>query len=283
MQASQIAVLDAAVGPVTYIDVANGRLAVMGQNAVALERGDLLGMKAGDWVRVSGQRLTNGEIRASRVQAIETDRVGVAVVTGPVTQVSAGAISIGATSVRLTNNIERFQLGQEVSVRGSWTGQALQSSQVTVQPTRAAMGAVSGVLLQGYVHAVRAGELQLGYQTLQLGEHVQVRGGQFDQLKTDQPIQVRAHFDAQRRLTVDRIDFRSEGRRGRSSDDNKARSDDSKDGTEGRKHGDDGSESSGKDGSSGSDSSGSSGSGKSSSSGGSSGSGGEGGGGRGRK
>jgi Domain of unknown function (DUF5666) len=213
LRARRIAVIDAAVGPLTAIDAASARFQVMGQPAQALEAADLQGLAVGDWVRVSGQRLSSGEIRASRVQRAVP---GTALVSGPYAASGASGLRIGATPLTASSLPDGLVEGQEATVRGAWTDGRLQVREWTVRPTRAAMGGSREVLLQGYVHAVRGRELQLGYESLTLGERLRGDGRDLQYLRVDQPVQVRGWVDDQRRVTVERIELRSEGRRGSS-------------------------------------------------------------------
>ncbi|MCB2018191.1 MAG: hypothetical protein KDF54_11900, partial [Hydrogenophaga sp.] len=211
LQAQRIVVLDAAVGPLTAMEASTARFSVMGQEAIALERSDLEGLSVGDWVRVSGLRLADGQIRASRVQATEK---GTAQVTGPLIATAAGGLRIGMTPVNASVRIEGVPDGTEVGASGQWLDGRLEVRAWHVQPTREAVGASGAVLLQGYVHAVQGNQLRLGYESLTLGEHLKVSGGDLRSLKVDQPVQVKGRMDENKRVIVEQIQIRSEGRRG---------------------------------------------------------------------
>lgn len=211
LRATRIAVIDAAVGPLTALDAAAGRFEVMGQVATALERSDLQGLVVGDWVRVSGQRISSGEIRATRVQRAVA---GQAVVTGPYASSGAGGARVGDTPLTLSSPPDGVVPGQEVGVRGQWVDGRLQVQALQVQPTRAAVAGSREVLLQGYVHGLSGRELQLGYESLVLDERSRIEGGDLAALRVDQPVQVRGRVDERQRLLVERLEFRSEGRRG---------------------------------------------------------------------
>jgi hypothetical protein len=230
LRAGRIAVLDAAVGPLGAVDAASGHFTVMGEGATALVRTDLAGLKPGQWVRVSGQRLASGEIRATRVQATPPAS---AWVSGTLSRTETGAWQVGRTPLvpGSANLPAHTAIGQEVGVYGVWTGDRLQASAITLRPTRAALGPVSDVVLQGYVHGVSGRELTLGFETLTLSNVLKVLGGQLEALRTGQPVLVRGQWDAQQRLVVDRLEFRNEGGRGgsrssRSGSDDSGDSDD---------------------------------------------------------
>ena len=211
LRASHIAVIDAAVGPITALEAPAGRFEVMGQPAVALEREDLQGLRVGDWVRVSGQRVSSGEIRATRVQRAAP---GAAFATGPYGVSGTVGLRVGATPMVVSTLPADLTEGQEIGVRGEWVDGRLRARELLVQPTRVAVGSAREVLLQGYVHALQGRELRLGYQSLTLGEQLRVDGGDLRSLRVDQPVQVRGRVDAGNRVTVDRIELRTEGRRG---------------------------------------------------------------------
>lgn len=226
LRAQRIAVLDAAVGPLGAVDVASGRFTVMGETATALVPTDLAGLLPGQWVRVSGQRLASGEIRATRVQA--TPHAS-AWVSGTLSRTALGAWQVGRTplvagSAQLPGDTA---LGQEVGVHGVWNGDHLRADTIALRPTRAALGPVSGVVLQGYVHGVSGRELTLGFETFTLGKLLQVLGGPLEALRSGQPVLVHGQWDAQQRWVVERLEFRNEGGRGGSRSSRRSGSDDS--------------------------------------------------------
>lgn len=211
-RAERIAVLDAVVGPLTQVDARTGRLAVMGQRATALELQDLSNLRLGDWVRVSGQRRADGEIRASRVQAAPS---GEALLTGSLSR-SAGSWRIAGAPLSVPSNelTNRWREGLELRVSGSWDGERLRVREAQLEPTRTALGGVSDVVLQGYVHELRGRELNLGFESLSLSSAIRVLGGRLEALRVGQAVLVRGRLDAQQQVVVDRLEFRNEGRRG---------------------------------------------------------------------
>ena len=212
LQAQRIVVLDAVVGPLEALDEASGRFRVMGQPATALDPAALRGLRPGQWVRVSGQRLADGEIRATRVQAAEP---GQAWAAGPLARAADGVWQVAGTP--LLPGIEwphDAQPGQEVAVAGEWVDGRLQVRRVSARPTRAAIGPVRSVVLQGYVHQVSGQQITLGFETLTLSRVMQVIGGTLEALRSGQPVLVRGRFDEQQRLIVEQLEFRREGRGG---------------------------------------------------------------------
>lgn len=212
LQAQRIVVLDAAVGPLAAVDAASGRFSVMGQPATALDPAALSGLQPGQWVRVSGQRLADGEIRATRVQPAEP---GAAWVAGALARRADGGWQVAGTPLAAGAPVPAEALpGQEVAVAGAWVDGRLQAHHVTLQPTRAAIGPVRSVVLQGYVHQVSGQQLTLGFETLTLSRVMQVIGGTLDALRSGQPVLVRGRLDEQQRLVVEQLEFRREGRGG---------------------------------------------------------------------
>ena len=241
LQAQRIVVLDAAVGPLGAVDAASGRFSVMGQAATALDPAVLRGLQPGQWVRVSGQRLADGEIRATRVQPAEP---GAAWVAGPLVRTAGGDWQVGATPLAADTALPADAApGLEVAVAGDWIDGRLRASRVTVRPTRAALGPVQSVVLQGYVHQVSGQQLTLGFETLTLSRVMQVIGGTLEALRSGQPVLVRGRLDDQQRLIVEQLEIRREGRGGsRSSSesgDDRAGSDSSGSSGQGRGRGGD--------------------------------------------
>jgi hypothetical protein len=237
LQAQRIAVLDAAVGPLDDVDSASGHFTVMGQSATALVPEDLQGLRPGQWVRVSGQRLADGQIRATRVQAT---RPGLAWVVGALGRRPDGGPSVGDTPLAaggapLPTGAEP---GQELAVSGQWIDQRLLPSHITLRPTHAALGSMESVLMQGYLHGVNSREVTLGFATLKLDRAPQVLGGQIDSLHSGQPVLVRARRDEQQGLVIDRLEIRHEGGRGGSRSDHGATSS-RESGTRSEEHDDD--------------------------------------------
>jgi hypothetical protein len=236
LRATQIALLDAVVGPVGRVDAGTGRVTVMGQDVLALNAADVQGLVPGDWVRVSGHRLAGGEVRATRVQ--RADAVQAGLVTGSLSSRGAGGWQVGGTPIGRSSAKWPADLveGQEVSVQGRWTGSRLEAMVVEANPTRAAMGGVQEVVLEGYVHDLRGRELRLGYESLKLGAQLRVQGGRLDQLRAGQAVQVRGRLDRDQHFTADRVTFRQEDGRRRGGDDRSGRrggsDDDSNDDTD---------------------------------------------------
>lgn len=262
VRAQRIEVMDAVVGPIEHIDAGGRLLRVLGQRVQVLAMADLAPLKPGDWVRVSGHRLADGEVRGSRVQALPADAPRLAQATGLVSLDSAGGWRLGGTSVEWPPGQGQPRAGQEWLAQGVWDGQRLRPRRTVLQPTRRAMGDASQVVLQGYVHSLSGRELQMGYQKVQLGDRLVVRGGDLGSLKVGQPVQVSGRLDERNRVLATELTVGREGGRGARSG---GETGDDSGGRRGRNRGGDGEsggDSGGDSGSSGSSGSGSSGQGR---------------------
>ena len=260
VRAQRIEMLDAEVGPVEVIDPDRQALRVLGQRVRVLAVADLAPLKSGDWVRVSGHRLANGEVRASRVHVLPPGSPRVAQTLGLVEPDGVGGWRLGGTPVPWPPGQTLPAAGQEWLVQGTWDGQRLQPQRMVPQPTRRALGEAREVVLQGYVHGLSGRELKLGYEVVQLDAGLVVRGGALESLSVGHPVQVRGRLDGQNRVLATELTLGREGGRGARSG---GESGDDSGGRRGRNRGGDGE--------SGGDSSGSSGSGSSGSGSGSSG------------
>ncbi len=273
-KARSIAVIHALVGPVAAVSQNTGKLLVLGQQTTALELGDLAGLRTGDWVRVSGHRLANGEIMASKVQPISAPPGAMAQLRGPVHSLSGNTVKVGDTILQLDTIAMPLglQAGQEVWATGQWNSKVLLAQQVVVEPTRAGLGRIDQVVLEGYIHRLGTREISLGFEPLHLADGVQIVGGTAAELAVNSRVQVSGRVGADQRITVDRVEFSSpssgEGSRGKNRSNSSVRGG----GNSSKGRGNSGSSSSGSE-SSGSGSSGSGSSGSGSSGSGSSGSG----------
>lgn len=281
LTARSIGVIYAAVGPLSSVDTGTGKLELLGQTVRTATADAVPGLKAGDWVRVSGYRLVSGDVAASRIEPVAAQAQ--AQVTGPISQLDANGFMLQAARVQLGNLSlpQGAAPGNEVSVRGQWDGNSLRAQDLHLEPTLASVGAVGTLVIEGYVHALKGRELRIGDRVVTLQSNAKISGN--TQLAVDQRVQVIGRLDSDRRFSASRVDVRgdssgnSDGRGGKgSSGKGRGGSSDDRDSSgkseSGSGKGSSGSDSSGSD-SSGSDSSGSGSSGSGSSGSGSSGSG----------
>ena len=209
LTATKIAVLNAAVGPLTAVDVASGQFEVMGQKAQALAKEDLVNLLSGDWVRVSGHRLADGSIRAGRVQPLAAPFPRAQVV-GPALSIDGKAVRIGTTPVQFKSLPAGLAPGSEVVVQGTWNGNFLEVMTSALQPTHAELGTAKEVLLQGYVHSRRGNELILGYEVVNLSDSTSVSGGKVEAIEVNQQVLLRGRLDASQRIIAEQLTIGSD-------------------------------------------------------------------------
>jgi Domain of unknown function (DUF5666) len=270
-----IGVIQAIVGPITAVNAATGELQVMGQRIQA-SRTDLTTLKVGNWLRVSGHSLANGEVVASHLQVIPLQANAQAQVRSIARDLAGKSVKLGDTPVDLSSMQTSAKLsnGQEIWVSGIWNGRSLQAGELVVNPTLQGLGRVEKIVFEGYIHSSNKLSINLGAQTLTLSDRTQIVGGSRHDLMTNRRVQVSGRLGSDQSISVERVEFSrssrnsGSGKSTNSNDDARTKTDDTKSGASGS----DGSGSSGS-GSSGSGSSGSGSSGSGSSGSGSSGSG----------
>ena len=216
LSAQRIDVLDTVVGPISALNLETGHIALVGQIAQAQEPSDLEGLAVGDWARVSGLARASGEIRATRVQRATP---GAALVRGTVRQLTGSSFMIGATRVNASRLRWLAELadGQEVLLRGQWDGSVFEADAGTREPTKRLIQRSQDVVLEGYVQRIDGPLVELDYAQLTLGTSVRVTGGRLGDLRVGQKVQVHGRMGAGNRITVDRLAYLQESRRGEGS------------------------------------------------------------------
>ena len=213
LSAQRIDVLDAVVGPISALNLETGHIALVGQIAQAQEPADLAGLAVGDWARVSGLVRANGEIRATRVLRATP---GSASLRGKVRQLAGSIFMIGATRIdgsRLRWLAELTE-GQEVFLRGQWDGLVFEADAGTREPTKTLIQHSQSVVLEGYLQRVNGLDVELDYAQLRLETDVRVSGGRLADLRVGQKVQVHGRIRTGSRVTVDRLEYLRESRRG---------------------------------------------------------------------
>ncbi len=153
LRARSIGMFDALVGPIDKLDIKNLQMEVMGQ-IVQLDEMTMQQMRAlssGAMVRVSGHRLANGAIAATRVGVTNNRRL--ASTLGIVTNVATDGFSISGTKVNLNNKamLDKIKVGNEMRVSGAWNGKAIKANQVEVQPIKNMMNRSNSAIMEGFV------------------------------------------------------------------------------------------------------------------------------------
>lgn len=213
VRARRIELVDTLVGPIGSVHPLRREIVVMGQRVHVLADADFKGLKAGDWVRVSGHRAPDG-VRGSRLQGLASGSDRLAQVLGPLEPDGGGRLRIGATPVDWRVDTPPPPAGTEVMARGSWVDERLRVTHAVVAPTLGAVAGQQQVRLQGYLHQLDGNRLSLGYVSVQLGDAVRVLGGQASDLRVGQPVQVNGSWADGQRVLVDSVHLGREGRRG---------------------------------------------------------------------
>lgn len=214
LQARRVALLHLAVGPVDEVDMARGELRVLGQTAHwSVSPDQWTHIRPGTWVRVSGYRLSNGELIATHLQA--TSAQAQAQLTG-VADVRAGSIHIGTAAIS-TSKLGFWEAlrtwwaaasGKELQVQGVWDGERMTASSVRVQPTRALLGTVDKVVLEGYARNAGNGYIDLGQGPIALGGAVSPAQREALFQGGEQRLRVFGSIDASGHLIAERIEVR---------------------------------------------------------------------------
>ena len=221
LQARQIALQHLAIGPLASVNPARGELEVLGQTVHW--RGDaarLAGLQTGQWIRVSGLRLSDGSIEMSHLQAVPPQAL--AVLTGPAERGIHGGIQVGGATVSteqlgLIDGLRVWSAandGQEIQISGTWDGQKLDATTLQVQPTRNAIGRVERVVFEGYVRSASRDSVDIGQgrmalaQTLSGAERAALSGNR------EQRVRISGLRDSNDRVTVQHIEVQhSEAKR----------------------------------------------------------------------
>lgn len=209
-KANSIAVIYALVGPVSKVDAATGLLEVMGQKVMALEPSDLVRLHAGEWVHVSGHRLSNGDVAASLIEAFTVPEASAfAQVRGSVKNIQAKTIKVGEINIHLDSLAvpTTLALGHEVWVSGIWSDGVLNARKITIAPTQAEIGQAKKVILEGYIHSLNEREINLGFQSIQLGDGVRVLGGTQAELAINRRVRVSGSVGLDKKLIANQVEF----------------------------------------------------------------------------
>ena len=158
LHARSIGLFDAVVGPVERIDSKLNQMQVMGQTVRLSQniKEQLKGLSLNTSVHVSGHRLDNGEIVATRVDISKTDD-GVSTI-GLVTGLDHDNMVVNGTRVHIVNTnitnkngIDIIKVGNEVRVSGVWDGRAMKADRVETQPITNSINRADTAIVEGFV------------------------------------------------------------------------------------------------------------------------------------
>ncbi len=211
--ARNIAVVNAVVGPIDGINPATGEMRILDQTIQVRGSDRLANLKTGEWVQVSGHRLSNRAVVASHIEPYQPHaQARIAKINGHITQVDTKGFSVDGTRIELKQQAlpADITLGVEVSVSGHWDNASLQAQHIQVDPTLNSMGDVEHVVIEGYVHALHGRELHLSNRIITLEADVQISGDEKDTIDLNQLVQVSGRLGPDLRVIVDRIELRHE-------------------------------------------------------------------------
>ena len=234
LSASRIAMIHAAVGPVDTINSAAGEFTVLGQTVRPLDKSALADLKPGNWVRVSGHRLAQDEIAASRVEPIAAQAL--AQLIGTISGQADNSITVEGTRIRLEARHKYGELvvGREVVISGQWDGRELRAQRIESDPVSDSLDKVDHVVLEGYIHKLDGNQLHLGHSRVTLSPDVRIVGGTSKQLAINQRIQVSGRLAADRSIRVERIEFRRSENSGKQSSSGESEASDDKGSSSGK-------------------------------------------------
>ena len=159
LRARSIGLFDAVAGPVERIDTKLNQMQVMGQTVRLSQsiKQETKGLSLNTSVRVSGHRLDNGEIVATRVDIVKTDATAASTI-GLVTSVDHDSMVVNGTRVQLVNTnitnknvFDKIKVGNEVRVSGAWDGRAMKVDRVESQPITNSINRADTAIVEGFV------------------------------------------------------------------------------------------------------------------------------------
>jgi hypothetical protein len=152
LQARAIGMIDAVAGPIDRLDIKRLQMEVMGQT-VQLDQMTMQQMRALDanaTVRVSGHRLSSGEIAATRVAV--TGRANSVRTMGIVTSIADDGFVVNGTKVSMNSKDMqgKIKVGSEVQVGGAWNGNAIKANRVEAQPIKNMLNRADSAIMEGF-------------------------------------------------------------------------------------------------------------------------------------
>ncbi len=153
LHARAIGLFNAVSGPVKGVDIARQQINVMGQTVNVNQNivRQLANASPNAVARVSGYRLANGNIVASRVDLVNDGAN--ANTLGLVTGLTRDGFIVNGTKVNVTDKqtLAKVKVGSEVQVAGSWNNGTLQASHIEAQPINNVVNLVDSAIMEGYV------------------------------------------------------------------------------------------------------------------------------------
>lgn len=153
-RASQIRVLHEVVGP-AHID--EDGLSVLGQRIRLSGATSISGMQENQTLAISGHRLPEGEILATRIEARPDAHPSL---NGNITAISDGSFNIGALTVK-SEGARNFNIGQALHIQGRLIDGILQAELLQPAPLENWLPGQRTLLIQGYVRPGNAGQINV--------------------------------------------------------------------------------------------------------------------------
>lgn len=210
LHANKISAINAVAGAVSKVDTNNGKFEVLGQTVmtnvktVFPDKQGLLLPKAGDQVKVSGLRMANGEIVATRIEHA-TQKIEPMIV-GPVTAINGNLIEIYGLHIAVTTS-KAMNVGTEISIQGELSGGVLIARNVHSSPASDLFGKTEQVNLQGYLEASsKDGQLKMGNIEIVVADSA--KGS--EKIKAGELVQIMGRYASDHKVLVDRIEISRE-------------------------------------------------------------------------
>lgn len=210
LQARKISVVNAVEGQVSAVDKASGKLTILGQTVSITTKtitNDKLNSQSeiqfqpNDQIKVSGLRLANGEIVASRIE--RTAPIAEPSVVGPITAINGGTITVYGLQI-VAEATDKLSVGQEITATGQLKDGQLVAREVTPSPTTQLYGHAEHINMQGYVGTRSAdGLVKVGSMEIVAADSPV----KLDTLTPGELVQISGHFASDHRVIVDRVEF----------------------------------------------------------------------------
>ena len=210
LQANKISMVNAVAGQITALDLANGKMTVLGQSVIVTAHTithdlqnqlNMITFNLGDYVQVSGLRMENGEIVASRIE--RTEPIAEPSLVGPITAINGNMIEIYGLQISVAT-ITGLSVGQEVNAVGSLSSGILTAREIAPSPSMQLYGRTEQVNLQGYVGAgTEPGQIKIGNLEIVVSDPALIS----KKLTPGELVQISGRFASDHRVIADRIEF----------------------------------------------------------------------------
>jgi len=214
LKASKITVVDAVAGQISAIDTNNAKMTVLGQEVAISSKTimhdqqnqlNAIQFKQGDYVKVSGLRMPNGEIVASRIQ--QAIAIAEPNLVGPITKINGSRIEIYGQQIETVEN-NNLKLGQEIIAAGTLSNGILMSRQIALSPSAQLPGKTQQIRLQGYVAGSAAsGQIKVGSMEVIVPNQTAASEKTISEINSGELVQLSGHFGSDNRIIADRIEI----------------------------------------------------------------------------